>query len=111
MWLMRLLVEKLLELQELELVVEESRIVHPEGHSRELAELSSRIAALRKSIPGEDLKRYDGHRRSGAGAVRVEGGVCRGCHLAVPVGDLNRMRKGEASWLCPYCGRYLLLPE
>ena len=55
------------------------------------------------------LKRYDGHRRSGLGVVELHGRVCRGCHLTVAQGDINRMKRGQLDWLCPNCGRYLVV--
>ena len=106
---MRELVANLLELQELEIIREESRIVHEGRFPEELAELEARIRRLRAAVPAESLKRYDGHRRNGLGAVREDDGTCTGCRLHVPMGDLQRMRHGLVPWICPNCGRFLLL--
>jgi len=107
---MRETIASLLEVQELELVLEESRILHrtqtPNAEERALEE---RIASVRHPIPPEVLRRYDGLRRNGLAATTEEGGVCRACRLAVTVGDLNRMRNGTLEWVCPHCGRFLLL--
>ena len=104
-------VSALMRLQELEIVLEESRIVHKGSQPEKLAEVEQKVAELRASVPDISLKRYDGLRRTGAGVVREVGGLCRGCHLGVTVGDLNRMRRGEMTWMCPNCGRFLLLEQ
>ena len=108
---MRELVSSLIRLQELEIVLEESRIVHQNNQPDQLEEVEKKVAELRQSIPDQYLRRYDGLRRTGPGAVREVGGLCRGCHLMVPLGDLNRMQRGEMEWLCPNCGRFLLLEQ
>lgn len=106
---MRELVESLLLLQELEIVLQESRIVHGDAALSATAPIHEQIVRVRESLPSHDLKRFDALRRTGAGVVRETGGVCSGCHLNVPKGDLNRMLRGEVEWVCPNCGRYLLL--
>ena len=108
---MREVVEKLLELQELELVREESRIVHQADAGSKLPDVEQRIERLREQIPDALLRRFDGHRRTGTAAVREQNGLCKGCMLNVTVGDRNRMRRGEMTWLCPNCGRFLLLSD
>ena len=104
---MRELVNRLIELQELEIVHQESTILHKDNPPDELVQLKVRIDALREGVPSNSLARYDGHRRTGLGVVREVGGVCRGCYLNVTMGDLGRMRREEIPWLCPNCGRFL----
>jgi predicted nucleic acid-binding Zn-ribbon protein len=106
---MREIVTSLLRLQELELVREETRIVHQGDAGNRLSDIEAAIRTIRDTIPEQDLRRFDGLRRNGVAAVREVHGVCRGCHLNVPVGDLNRMQRGEMPWLCPNCGRFLLV--
>jgi hypothetical protein len=103
------LVANLIRLQELEIVLEESRIMHLGKRPAALGRIEGRVVKLRRGIPGPSLKRYDALRRTGLGAVRETKGFCRGCSLNVPIGDLRRMRRGEMEWLCPNCGRFLLL--
>ena len=105
------LVLALLELQELEIILQESRIVHGQKRPEKVDNVESRVEKLRGEIPVSFLKRYDGLRRSGLGAVREFEGLCNGCHLKVPMGDLNRMRRGKMPWICPNCGRFFLLSE
>lgn len=106
---MRDLLTALLELQELEIVLEESHIVHGDSVLPAAVRVEGRVKALRQSVPPGKLRRYDALRRGGPAVVKEHGGSCGGCHLNVPRGDLNRMLRTEADWLCPNCGRYLLV--
>ena len=62
-------------------------------------------------IPEEDLARYTRLFRSnrGVAVVRVDRGVCQGCAVRLPVGELNRLRAADGPIPCS-CGR-ALLPE
>lgn len=106
---MRDLLACLLELQELEIVLEECRIVHGDARIPATAGVEVRVRHLRQSVPPQELRRFDALRRLGPAVVHEQGGTCDGCHLNVPRGDLNRMRRTAAEWLCPNCGRYLIL--
>ena len=106
---MRDVLKALLELQELELVLQESSIVHKKQSPDSVAGVEESIADIRKQIPPRHLKRYDVLKRNGPGVARELSGVCSACRLNVPVGDRNRMRRGDMQWSCPNCGRFLLL--
>ncbi|MFA4945381.1 MAG: C4-type zinc ribbon domain-containing protein [Lentisphaeria bacterium] len=108
---MRTTVNELLRLQELELILAESRIIHASASHPPTAirQIEADIASLRAGIPMAHLRRYDRLRRSGLGVAQEEGGVCTACHLSVNQGDLIRMRRGEMAWTCPHCARFLLL--
>lgn len=106
---MRQIVQALVHLQEQELVLAESRILHEAGAAEVLGELEGRVAELRASIEPGYLRKFDSLRRNGAGVVSAAQGVCHGCHLNVPVGDLNRMRRGQMPWVCPNCARFLIV--
>ena len=109
---MRAFAQALMDLQELEIVRQESAIVHGDDAATKTVELDPEIANLREQVPPAVLKRFDGYRRQqGVAIVREADGVCLGCHLNITQGDLNRMRREEMDWLCPNCGRFLLLSE
>ncbi len=108
---MRDIVESLIRLQELELVLTESRILHAGEVPASVAGLEREVEACRHTIDKTYLKRYDMLRRNGLGVTREIGGVCGGCRLNVNQGDLNRMRRAEMPCTCPNCGRFLLLSE
>jgi len=60
-------------------------------------------------IPEEDLARYNRLFRSNRGiaVVRVDRGVCQGCSVRLPVGELTRLRNADGPIPCS-CGRALL---
>ncbi len=101
----------LAQLQEIELVIEESNILHPENSERRLESLRLQRQELRRNLPSAWLERYDKLREQGAPVVKEASGICTGCRLRVPQGDLQRMRNGSAPWLCPNCSRFILLSE
>ena len=100
-----------MKLQELELVLTESRILHSGDAPESVAALEREVETCRHAIDRAYLKRYDLLRRNGLGVTREIGGVCGGCRLNVNIGDLSRMRRGEMPWSCPNCGRFLLVSD
>ena len=108
---MRKLVPDLFELQELEITLQESHIVHGTLQPEKVTAIETKIAKLRKKIPASHLKRYDQFRKGGLAVVQEIAGVCTSCHLRIPIGDLGRMRRGEMVWACPNCGRFLLVTD
>lgn len=70
--------------------------------------------ALRKKIQeGIDpdwLRRYEAvlkSKRGGAVLVSAEGGICGGCHMALPPYQQHGARKRQEMVVCSYCGRML----
>jgi predicted nucleic acid-binding Zn-ribbon protein len=63
-------------------------------------------------IPEEDLARYTRLFRSNRGIaiVRVDRGVCQGCAVRLPVGELTRLRAADGPIPCS-CGRALLTEQ
>lgn len=98
-------IQQLYELQELEIVLAEGRIVH--GEDAEMEKLDRQVAALRDRIEPLALARFDRLSQYGMAVVAVRGGMCLGCNITIPVGDLNRMRTGKAEPVCPHCGRFV----
>ena len=100
-------VQQLLELQELEFISKESAIVHADSDADE--DLETRISTKRRRIPEELLARYDRLTQFGPSVVVVKSGMCLGCNLCIPQGDLNRMVNGSVDPVCPHCNRFLNL--
>jgi predicted nucleic acid-binding Zn-ribbon protein len=98
-------VQQLLELQELEFISKESAIVHSDGDADE--DLETRICKKRRKIPADLLARYDRLTQFGPSIVAVKGGMCVGCNLSIPQGDLNRIINGSVEPVCPHCNRFL----
>ncbi len=73
-------------------------------------ENSSDITALRALIPQPILGHYDrlvARGKKGLAAVRNQ--VCTGCHMRIPIGQVNTIMQGTDIQLCDTCGRYLYL--
>ncbi len=94
-------------LQELEITLNEARILH--GDHSEIEKLEGEVEKLRADINVDSLARYDRLSRHGLAIVQLKSGMCMGCNMSVPQGDLNRMQSGKADPVCPNCGRYLSL--
>ena len=97
------------ELQELDLVRKESAIVHQDEPPTPIDAVDSRANAIREQIDSTLLTRYDRLIDRGLAVVEERGGMCMGCMLSIPMGDLNRMRTAKADPVCANCGRFLAL--
>ena len=69
-------------------------------------------AELRGTIPPPIIGHYDRLRiRGKKGITAVRNQVCTGCHMHVPIGQINVLMHDEDVQLCENCGRYLDLPD
>jgi predicted nucleic acid-binding Zn-ribbon protein len=67
---------------------------------------------LRGKIPQPIISHYDRLRvRGKKGVAVVRNQVCTGCHMHIPIGQINMLMRGEDIQLCETCGRYLYLPD
>jgi predicted nucleic acid-binding Zn-ribbon protein len=72
----------------------------------------AQAAALRGKIPQAIIGHYERLRvRGKKGVAVVRNQVCTGCHMHVPIGQINVLMRGEDVQLCESCGRYLYLPD
>lgn len=99
--------DKLNRLQELEITLKESQIVHGDD-AEASAPLRGQIEVLRSQIDEAALTRYDRLSRHGLAVVRVLGGMCMGCNITIPQGDINRMKSGKIDPVCPHCDRFVV---
>jgi predicted nucleic acid-binding Zn-ribbon protein len=73
-----------------------------------------KIGAERESatvgIPELDLEVYNAllPRMNGVAVVRVDRGVCQGCRVRLPIGEISRMQNANGLVNCSSCGRILL---
>lgn len=78
----------------------------------EIADLAARRSALASQIDEYLLKRYERLRehKGGLAVVAVTGGICDGCHVAIPEGRLQQIA-GDPNALaaCDGCGRLLVV--
>ena len=95
------IVEKLLELQKIEL-----------GSQRLTPEQEELTEKLRAQIPAAVLERFDRWVDRGKRAVAiVRNGVCCECHLRLPSGTLAALAYTTELHYCDNCTRLLYLPE
>ena len=67
---------------------------------------------LRGKIPQPFIGHYERLRvRGKKGVAVVRNQVCGGCHMCVPIGQINVLMRGQDIQLCESCGRYLYLPS
>src|ERR1035441_3566189 len=74
--------------------------------------VEAQTAELRGNIPQPIIGHYERLRvRGKKGVAVVRNQVCTGCHMHVPIGQINTLMRGEDVQLCESCGRYLYLPD
>jgi predicted nucleic acid-binding Zn-ribbon protein len=75
----------------------------------ETAALEQKSRELRTLLPADQLQLYEVLKasREGQAVVRVERGICRGCGVALPSQELQRVRIGRELLRCKSCGRIL----
>ena len=98
-------IKLLLELQELDIILAEARIVHK--HEKNTEAVKEKVNSLRKKIDVPILSRYDRLTKQGLAVVQEMNGMCLGCNLTIPVGDLNRIKTEKMDPICPNCGKFL----
>ena len=100
-------IEILLELQELDIILRETKIVHQKDVDSESIRI--KLASLRSRIDAQTLSRYDRLIKQGLSVVQLRGGMCLGCNLSIPVGDINRIKANNAEPICPNCGKFVVV--
>ena len=99
----------LVKLQELDIILKEAQIVHGDGKDTNV--LEAKVTSLRKDIDGNTLSRYDRLVRQGVAVVQEMNGMCLGCNLSIPIGDLNRIQSQKIDPICPNCGKFLVTTQ
>ena len=96
----------LLKIQELEIVLQESAIVHSDKEI-ETGDLQQQIDTLKGTVPENNLKHYEKFKKNGLGIAQEIQGRCKACHMTIPVGNLNRIQSCKDEPICPSCGVYI----
>lgn len=75
----------------------------------EIRELEARREELAGRVPALLLRRYEQirARQSNLGLVKVTGGTCPGCRIALPSDTLKSLKAGAGRQTCENCGRLL----
>lgn len=76
-----------------------------------LDELNVKRNELASKIEAPNLELYDTLRqkRQGRAVAKVEGGICQGCRIALPMSELQRVKTGQSLVQCGSCERILYL--
>ena len=98
----------LLKIQELEIVLKESSIVHPDK-DMETDDIQNQIDELKSQVPERQLKHYDRVKKNGLGIAQEMQGRCKACHMAIPVGTITAIQSGKSEPTCPNCNIYIFL--
>ncbi|MBI4297165.1 MAG: hypothetical protein HY676_01390 [Chloroflexi bacterium] len=91
---------------------EEARLrAERESLLAEIDDLEKRRIKLASLVEGDILGLYERLRRTGQGrgVARVEGGICQGCRVNIPLHDILRSRSGNDLVRCSNCGRILFV--
>ncbi|WP_026893658.1 zinc ribbon domain-containing protein [Clostridiisalibacter paucivorans] len=66
------------------------------------------ILNIKNKLDDSLLKKYtDAKKRKGRVVVRVEGDKCTGCHMAIPLSTLSKIKHSNKVNYCDNCGRVL----
>jgi predicted nucleic acid-binding Zn-ribbon protein len=96
---MKVLMEAMLQIQELQLVHEKNPDSNPE------------LVRLRKTVPPQILGHFDRMLARGKkGVAPVRNRTCTGCRMTIPIGSIAVLMRNEDIQVCGSCGRYLYLP-
>ncbi|MBN2240823.1 MAG: hypothetical protein JW712_13700 [Dehalococcoidales bacterium] len=73
--------------------------------------LNEKRQALAATFDSQTMTIYDTLKKQrGTAVARVERGICRGCRISLPVGELQQVR-GGGMVRCSSCGRVLFLDQ
>lgn len=75
----------------------------------EIAEYEGRVTSAASALSARESALYGALKkaRGGVAVGRVERGICRGCGVALPSGDVQRARAAQELVRCNSCGRIL----
>ena len=99
---------KLLKIQELEIILKESAIVH-DIDTINTAQIQETIKTLREEVPDAMLQKFARTKKNGMGITQELKGRCKACHMSIPVGTLNRIQNANQESTCPNCNVYIFL--
>ncbi len=79
--------------------------------TQEVGDLETQRGALAAGAPSHELQVYQRLQatRGGRAVARVQGGRCRGCNVAIPTQQFQRVRAARELVQCPNCGRILFV--
>ena len=102
----------LLKIQDLEIVLKESSIVHNDSESDvegDTDDIQSQIDELKSQVPERQLKHYERVKKNGLGIAQEIQGRCKACHMSIPVGTITNIQSEKSEPICPNCNIYIFL--
>ena len=94
----------LFKLQEYQLILKESQIVHGKISEVDIQPIKQKIQEVRSQLSEGILEVFDNK-----GIHREVKGHCNGCHVSITKGDLVRLTKLKTLPQCPFCKSLLYL--
>lgn len=81
--------------------------------TEEVEMLRGQRAALAAEVDADLQRRYERlrERKHGVAVAAVIGGICEGCHVAIPEGRVAELLEGDRLYTCEECGRILYAKE
>ena len=78
--------------------------------SKEYKKIGAERESATEGIAAPDLEIYNAllPRMNGVAVVRVDRGVCQGCRVRLPIGEISRIQNATGLVNCSSCGRILL---
>ena len=98
----------LLKIQDLEIVLKESSIVHT-NNDVETDDIQAQIDELKSQVPERQLKHYERVKKNGLGIAQEIQGRCKACHMSIPVGTITNIQSEKSEPICPNCNIYIFL--
>ena len=98
----------LLKIQDLEIVLKESSIVHTDNDV-ETDDIQSQIDKLKSQVPERQLRHYERVKKNGLGIAQEIQGRCKACHMSIPVGTITNIQSEKSEPICPNCNIYIFL--
>ena len=98
-------VRRLLDLNRLEDELEQLKL-----QGEPSADTLALIESLRANISVSVLMQHDRLRARGRKSLAAaRHGVCSGCHMSLPVGTVNELKRQDRAATCDNCGRFVFL--
>ena len=102
-------IKLLVELQELDIILAEAKIVHKD--EKRFDTVCEKKESMRNQLDLNTLSRYDRLIKQGLAVVQEINGMCMGCNLTIPVGDRNRILNQKAEPVCQNCGKFVVVSQ
>ena len=98
-------------IQELDIIASELRVMGMLANPARLPIVEKSICELLESLPPELRQRYERLHGNGMAINKALDGTCQNCRMTIAKPLLQRMEDNGTEWICPNCGRFLMLTK